>query len=215
MGDTLFVSDPHFHHDKVRIYSSRPFSSVEEMNEKLIENWNREVKPTDTIYQLGDFSFGKYQDIRDLLNRLNGCKHFILGNHDKVLAKNRYELLRDGLVDTIQDYLDVKIAGQNFVLFHFGQRVWHRSHYGAIHLYGHSHSTLPPLGKSVDVGVDCKEITPEYRPVHLDEVLFYMNKRDFVPTDRHLPKEKKSDADQIRIDGATTGEGERLVQIPS
>jgi calcineurin-like phosphoesterase family protein len=52
-------------------------------------------------------------------------------------------------------------------------------------LYGHSHGSLPPFGKSVDVGVDCKEITEDYRPVTADEVLTYMSKREFVAVDHH------------------------------
>ena len=68
---------------------------------------------------------------------------------------------------------------------HYGMRTWNKAHHGAIHLYGHSHSTLPPYGKSVDVGVDCKEITPQYRPIHLDEILSYMSKRKSEVVDHH------------------------------
>lgn len=188
MGDTLFTSDDHFFHKRICEYTGRPYSSVEEMNEALINNWNKEVKPTDTIYNVGDFSFGSYQETKDVIKRLNGHKHLILGNHDKIIAKNRYEFLREKLFDSIQDYLEVKVDKQLFILFHFGLRVWHHGHRNSIHLFGHSHSSLSPLGKSVDVGVDCKEITSEYRPVHIEEVLVYMSKREFVALDKHLPK---------------------------
>ena len=51
--------------------------------------------------------------------------------------------------------------------------------------------SLPPFGKSVDVGVDCKEITEEYRPIHLDEVLKYMSKRDSKVVDHHGMKDEE------------------------
>ena len=51
-----FTADLHFYHENVISHASRPFSSVEEMNEALIRNWNKIVKPTDEIYILGDFT---------------------------------------------------------------------------------------------------------------------------------------------------------------
>lgn len=184
-----FVSDTHFYHKNVIQYSNRPFASVEEMNEKMIAAWNEKVAEDDTVYHLGDFAFINYQQLRTLLRRLNGWKHLILGNHDKEIARHRTDLLHGVNVVSVQHYVELKAEGHFFVLFHYGQRVWNKSHHGAIHLYGHSHGSLPPHGKSVDVGVDCKEITSEYRPVSIVEVLDYMSKRTFQVVDHHEMKE--------------------------
>ncbi len=167
----FFISDTHFGHTNIIKYSNRPYSSVEEMNESLIENWNKLVKPNDTIYHLGDFCFMNLNDYTNLMKRLNGNIHLILGNHDNIKEINKIARF----FSSISNYKEVKINKQLLVLFHYGQRVWNKSHYGSIHLYGHSHGSLPPHGKSVDVGVDCKEITDEYRPIHLDEIINYMN----------------------------------------
>lgn len=180
-----FISDTHWGHKNIIQYSNRPYADVEEMNEALIENWNEQVKPEDTVYHLGDFAFMPFRDFSKMLWRLNGHIQFIKGNHDKVIDQHSTELLRSGKIESIQSYLEIKPAGQMICLFHYGQRVWNKSHHGSIMLYGHSHGSLPPFGKSVDVGVDCKEITHEYRPIHLDEVLAYMSNRTFQAVDHH------------------------------
>lgn len=185
MKNTWFISDTHFGHANIIKYSNRPYSHVDEMNEALIQNWNALVKPDDIIYHLGDFAFMQWRDFSQMVWKLNGHIQFIRGNHDKMIDQHEVELLRSGKIETIQNYLEIKPAGQMIVLFHYGQRVWNKSHHGSIHLYGHSHGSLPPHGKSVDVGVDCKEITAEYRPIHLDEVTTYMSKRTFEAVDHH------------------------------
>ena len=80
----FFIADTHFGGENIRRYENRPFTTVLEMNEKLIENWNQIVTKEDTVYVLGDFS--DYTDAemdRKILNRLNGNKILVMGNHDK------------------------------------------------------------------------------------------------------------------------------------
>lgn len=185
MSDPWFISDTHFGHNNIIQYSNRPFPDVETMNEQMVANWNALVKPTDTVYHLGDFAFMKYSAFKNLTWRLNGKIKLILGNHDKMIIQNTNELLRGGKFESIENYHELKVGGKMLVLFHYGQRVWNRSHHSSIHLYGHSHGSLPPHGLSVDVGVDCKEITNEYRPIHLDEIFKYMAKRAPEIVDHH------------------------------
>lgn len=196
MSETWFISDTHWGHKNIIQYSNRPFASVEEMNEKLIDNWNRNVKTGDTVYHLGDFSFQSYKEFVPTLLRLHGNIHVVLGNHDQNITKNRNELLKIKL-SSIQNYLEVKVPGcPMLILFHYGMRVWNKSHHDSIHLYGHSHGSLPPFGKSVDVGVDCTEVVcatgpgglktqDEYRPIHLDEIIAYMSKKTKSVVDHH------------------------------
>lgn len=72
-----FISDTHFYHKSIIPYCHRPFPSVDEMNEKLIQNWNNTVSKDDKVYFLGDFCFGSANETRDILNRLNGFKVII------------------------------------------------------------------------------------------------------------------------------------------
>lgn len=188
--DTWFTSDTHWGHANIIKYSNRPFKDVEEMNEKMLQEWNDRVKPNDVVYHNGDVAFMPYPKLKNYLWRLNGTIHLVLGNHDKDIILHREDLLRQGKIATIQHYNELKLRGcPMIVLFHYGCRVWNKSHHGSILLYGHSHGSLPPFGKSVDVGVDCKEITHEYRPIHLDEVLAYMDKRQGEVIDHHGMKD--------------------------
>ena len=67
--NTFFISDLHFFHKNIIKYSNRPFSSVEEMNESLIKEWNYIVKPNDVIYNLGDFCFSDIEKLESILSR--------------------------------------------------------------------------------------------------------------------------------------------------
>lgn len=82
MINTWFISDTHFGHKNIIEYEKeyRPFSTLDEMHEVMIERWNDVVKPKDTVYHLGDFAFGR-RNIK-IASRLNGRKRLIMGNHD-------------------------------------------------------------------------------------------------------------------------------------
>lgn len=185
-----FISDTHWGHANIIKYSQRPFSNVEEMNEKMLTEWNSRVRPGDRVYHNGDMAFMPHHQLKTYLRRLNGTVEMVLGNHDKSIIQHRAALLLQRKIISIAHYNELKLPGlPMIVLSHYGQRVWNKSHHGSIHLYGHSHGTLPPHGLSVDVGVDGKEITDEYRPIHLDEVLAYMSRRQKVLVDHHGQKD--------------------------
>ena len=77
-----FTADTHFGHRNILKYCCRPFFDVEEMNETLINNWNRVVGEDDVVFHLGDFSVGGAAEWTSLLDRLNGRIFLVLGNHD-------------------------------------------------------------------------------------------------------------------------------------
>ncbi len=82
MIETFFTSDTHFGHKNILEYEkdARPFSTIEEMNEIIIERWNSVVTNKDIVYHLGDFAFGR-RNI-NIASRLNGKKRLVMGNHD-------------------------------------------------------------------------------------------------------------------------------------
>jgi len=82
MINTWFISDTHFGHENILEYEkeARPFDSLEQMHEVMIERWNSVVNDKDIVFHVGDFAFGRSNIA--IANRLNGKKRLILGNHD-------------------------------------------------------------------------------------------------------------------------------------
>ena len=82
-----YTSDLHFGHRAVISMCNRPFASVEEMNETLIENWNKVIHADDDIYVLGDLIYRAEESPEVFLERLKGRKHLVFGNHDESWVK--------------------------------------------------------------------------------------------------------------------------------
>lgn len=81
MSNIFFISDTHFGHANIIKFGQRPFDNVEEMDEALIENWNKVVKKDDLVWHLGDVVW-RVADASKYLFRLNGRINLIIGNHD-------------------------------------------------------------------------------------------------------------------------------------
>lgn len=77
-----FIADTHFNHENIIKYCNRPFKTTQEMNDYIIKKWNSVVKSEDIVYHLGDVGFGTIDELKNLLNKLNGTKILIMGNHD-------------------------------------------------------------------------------------------------------------------------------------
>ena len=106
MSKTFFIADTHFWHSNVIKYENRPFMSAEEMNAKLISNWNKVVRSPDRVFMLGDFALANRQKIAEIVPKLNGHKILIMGNHDQYAPKfyleagfdevSKYPIILDG-----------------------------------------------------------------------------------------------------------------------
>lgn len=173
----FFTSDLHFFHDNVVEYSKRPWTA-EEQTEKLIEIWNSQVGKKDNVYHLGDFAFIRQKknidNLISVIKRLNGKKHFILGNHcdQKIWAKIGEDR---NLCEWVKDYAKVNIEGKKVILCHYAFRVWDCSHHGSFNLYGHSHGNLASIGKQLDVGIDNSiKVLGEHRLFTWEDIVKYM-----------------------------------------
>jgi calcineurin-like phosphoesterase family protein len=175
-----FTSDHHFGHAKILEYSNRPFSNIDEMNSTLIKNWNASVKPSESVYFLGDFALCKEDLAIEIIKQLNGNKYWIFGNHDRYLKKSKRFC---GYWSLERDMMEIDINGQKIVLCHYALRTWHSQHRGAWNIHGHSHGSLPRLPgyKQIDVGVDCWDM----KPVSFDTLKEEMDKISFKPVDHH------------------------------
>jgi calcineurin-like phosphoesterase family protein len=166
--------------DEGKNYSNLPYATVQQMDEAMIANWNAAVAPEDIIYHLGDFAMGK-KPAPSYLERLNGQKHLIWGNHDS----NQTRQLSNWA--SSQPYLEINLEGNFIVLCHYAMRVWNKSHRGALMFYGHSHNSLPGTDQSCDVGVDCFN----YKPVTLTEIRRHLRTLPpYLPADHHGRTEK-------------------------
>ena len=87
MTKTFIISDTHFFHQNILNFKKedgsplREFSTISDMNETIVSNWNETVRSEDNIFHLGDVCFGHKENL-DILNRLNGKKTLLLGNHE-------------------------------------------------------------------------------------------------------------------------------------
>lgn len=156
MQDLLFTSDLHFHHKNIITHCNRPFSSVEEMEETLIQNWNSKVKLGDVIYCLGDFAFMNKKNVDHILSRLNGEKHLVRGNHDNrlVTGSPHWASVKD------LAFLKLKPRKVSLVLCHYPFLTWRNSRHGSINLFGHMHGTMQGNRQQLDVGVDAWNMFP-------------------------------------------------------
>lgn len=162
-----FTSDEHYNHEGVIQYCDRPFRTVAEMNEELIERFNSVVTPSDETWHGGDFA---WEGAGSILPRLNGRHHLVLGNHDKKHIRG-WEF---SLFDSVQDVKNVKYYHEKIFFSHYAHAKWPGSHRGSLHAFGHSHGLFPGLGKSMDVGVDALN----FMPISFEEVVERLAKKD-------------------------------------
>ncbi len=175
-----FTSDHHFGHKNIIEYSKRPFADVQEMDAEMIKRWNEKVGNNDHVFHLGDFALCSTNKLREIRQQLNGKIHLINGNHESAAqdCPDCFEWIKDYYELTLAD-ADASRGQRHLVLFHYAMRVWNASHYGAWHLYGHSHASLPDDDKalSFDIGVDCHD----FYPLSYAEVKTIMDKKNWTP----------------------------------
>jgi calcineurin-like phosphoesterase family protein len=159
---TFFTSDTHFGDPRALRIDRRPFASLPKHDEALVARWNEAVAAGDDVWHLGDFALGLDADrIAELLARLNGEKHLVIGNNDGPVT-----LEQPGWA-SVRHYAELTLAGTSLVLCHYPFRTWNRMGRGVVDLHGHSHGKLKPMPRQYDVGVDAWD----YRPVTLETIL--------------------------------------------
>lgn len=161
----FFTGCTHFGHANIIKLANRPFVNVEDMNETLVENWNRVVRKHDTVFHLGDFAY-KGGDRDAFLSRLNGKIHRVQGNHD---PENWGAAL-----------MDIHVNGRKIVLCHYPIEEWNGWWQGALHLHCHTHQ---PHFVTADRRFNVTVEACHYRPVALEDILAHPAAA-FVPPDQ-------------------------------
>ena len=170
------TSDTHFNHSNIIKYCARPFNSSEEMDEKLIENWNSVVEDQDIVYHLGDVYMGNHDTghtspnkggyIESVLGRLKGRKRLILGNHDngkdQILQRNFQKISMWRMFPEfgiLLTHVPVHIASLKERLRDSSKR--------QINVHGHTHTNAEPNNDRVNYKCVCTELT-NYTPVDIE-----------------------------------------------
>jgi len=183
----FFAADTHFGHDNIRKHCNRPWNTIDEHDDALIQRWNAVVRKGDTVYHLGDFAMiqRKFENIdrmklyRKLRMALKGNIILIKGNHDK-MSQEVYSCFSE-----VHDLREIKINGEKIVLCHFPLRSWNGAFHGRKHCFGHVHARFEKFdtGVSTDVGVDVPEWN--FTPVPCELVLAKLNKKLEIFKARH------------------------------
>lgn len=180
------ISDTHFFHKSIIPYCKRPFSSIDEMNEAIIKNWNENINENDVIYFLGDFSFGNTEMTKDICSRLNGYKIMIKGNHDR--DKGETHWFKVGFQEvwdrpyTLR-YVDKNYNMREILLSHEPQYISDNK----FNIHGHIHdesleNEYPDMNPNNHLCVCVERI--DYKPISLEEIQeeylekFFNNRKD-------------------------------------
>lgn len=163
MSELYFLGDTHFNHKNIIKFEAelRPFETIEEHNETIVERWNKIVKKDDTVWHLGDLLFGKATINHEILDRLAGRKKLVMGNHDDFSNQYLYK-------EIFPRFERICGVGQvhGFVLTHipiadFSLGRWK----GNIHGHTHSHS----INDKRYINVSCEQVG--LTPISYDDVL--------------------------------------------
>ena len=164
MPSVFLVSDTHFGHSGVckfmrndGVTKLRPFDNPEEMDEFMVEAWNKRVNPTDKVYHLGDVVINR--KALGIMRRLNGDKVLIRGNHDIFRDSEYREYFRE---------LRAYHVMNGMILSHIPVHADSLGRFG-VNIHGHTHANrvMKPRGFNVKTGeiLYSNEIDPRYHCV--------------------------------------------------
>ena len=171
MSNIFLISDTHFGHSNILTFlrsdgsPTRSFSSVAEMDETMIDNWNSVVGKEDKIYHLGDLTFSN-KNLDLIMPRLKGTKVLIKGNHDNLKLFQYAKYFKDVRAYHIMDKL---------LLSHIPIHVDSLARWkGNVH--GHLHTNK--LDDSRYLNISVEQIN--YTPIAFEEVRKYFKDLDDI-----------------------------------
>ena len=166
---TWFTSDTHFSHRniiKMRTDVDKPlrdYVDIDEMNEDMVDKWNSLVAPHDKVIHLGDVAFAmKELNSLEILNRLNGKKTLVMGNHD-YKAKQYMEYFSN-VCGCMEYTLD---GDKRVILTHIPVHTSQVDYRFVGNVHGHLHSDSIPDDRYICVSVEQFNMAPVSR----DEII--------------------------------------------
>ncbi len=145
-----FISDLHFYHESLLTkMDRRGFSSIEEMHDYMIRQWNGKVRASDEVVILGDVSMERGKLTKEILAKLNGRLFLVKGNHDNYLKDRLFDSSR---FEWVREYTELRDNKRKIVLCHYpvfcynGQyRTDSDGNPRTYMLYGHVHDTFDEI----------------------------------------------------------------------
>lgn len=165
-----YIADTHFGHANVIRFCERPFDDVRDMDCTMTEYWNLRVTDDDDVYIVGDFIYKAAEPAEEIVGRLRGRKHLVVGNHDAKWMRG-VDLSRH-FVEVEHALLAVDDRRRRVWMCHYPCMTWPK---GAYHVYGHIHNDRPegfwPLLRTYDNALNAGVDVNAFMPVTLDELI--------------------------------------------
>lgn len=163
MDNVFITSDTHFYHENIIKYCNRPFVNKEEMNTELIRRWNVTVPKDALVWHLGDFCFGKKENIQEILPKLNGKINLVLGNHDHQKFQFYYDV-------GFHRVYDRPVTINNFYILSHTPVQWIRDDLPFANIYGHVHNM--EMYKTFTKNTCCVCVERwDYKPVAMTHIM--------------------------------------------
>jgi len=174
MPAVFLTSDTHFGHAGVCRFTRRdgvtklrPWTDPEEMDEAMVQRWNDRVRPTDKVYHLGDVVMSRKS--LAIMDRLNGDKVLIRGNHDIFKDEDYRKYFRE---------LRAYHVMNGMILSHIPIHSESLGRFG-VNIHGHTHAdrVMRPLATSgrsdvVDVRYHCVCVEQtDFAPILFEDVI--------------------------------------------
>lgn len=159
----FFSSDTHYFHTNVIKYCERPFSTVKEMNDSMINSWNSVISDDDVAFHVGDFSLSRSassHDVAEVISRLKGKKILIRGNHDQY---DDSFFLSAGFKAVVESINLGGVLLVHYPLHEAFARKVKDSHWGEVShvIHGHTHKRdTPEFDAHFNVAVDRHDFIP-------------------------------------------------------
>lgn len=164
----FIIADTHFGDKNIITYENRPFEDITQMDNIMIELWNKVVSKDDTVFHLGDVGNYDLNKMKNIINKLNGNKILIKGNHDKHFS------IREWMDCGFNEVYNYSIIYNEFIVMQHEPPQYINNATPFFYLYGHVHST--DMYKTITRHSACVSAERwDYTPVDLEEITRRVN----------------------------------------
>ena len=161
-----FTADHHFFNENIIVYCKRPFKNSQHMGQGLVTKYNQCVGINDSVYFLGDLTLKGVEfksSLNTIVGKMNGEKHLILGNHDRLSVRDYLEIGFESVHSSLDlDTENITLVHDPAVAYTYPSR-WF--------LCGHVHSLFYHHKNVLNVGVDVHD----YHPISLEHIRDFIN----------------------------------------